>query len=577
MRRYWDHLVRSTEKRVEDFLERQIRDRGREDFGRMESQVIEGKETIYQLTNALCVYFCQESGYYKDAGLWTAILDGVGFVERWQRPDGSLDYPICNFYSAPDTAFCFRRLYGAWEVLRRYGSTEKEKELQERYLILLLRCIPILLYGGFHTPNHRWAVLAALLCEEKLVRENPELALETADFAACSYASPASFSDGEELCVRLRERAGQYLAEGIDGDEDGGYAERSTGNYNAVVDKSLMLAYEMTGDEDFLGYVERNLEMMLYYFDGDDTIFTQNSTRQDQGKAVYGDPYFYLYTYMAARTGSSRLDGAAHKFIADNRKRGDLAPDCLYIFMTHEELRRYEFRGYGFPETYRKYFPASQVLRVRKPGYVYTVLNHRAGFLFLKFGSLPLALRIGEAYCDVRNFVPQRMETEEGGCTLTAETEGWYYQPLKEPQGTSDWWRMDHSKRERLVTSRLRITVRIRELENGLSVTVKSEGLDGLPLRVELEIPAGGVLENETVRLTAGKGESLILKSGELKLRYGNQKLKVGPGYGTHSFQGHYSGEKKNEAGYSVFLNDYTPYERTFSILEDPILSILEE
>ena len=108
MRRYWDHLVRSTEKRVEDFLERQIRDRGREDFGRMESQVIEGKETIYQLTNALCVYFCQESGYYKDAGLWTAILDGVGFVERWQRPDGSLDYPICNFYSAPDTAFCFR-------------------------------------------------------------------------------------------------------------------------------------------------------------------------------------------------------------------------------------------------------------------------------------------------------------------------------------------------------------------------------------------------------------------------------------------------------------------------------------
>ena len=60
----------------------------------------------------------------------------------------------------------------------------------------------------------------------------------------------------------------------------------------------------MTGDGSFLGYVERNLDMMLYYIDGDDTIFTQNSTRQDQGKALYPDQYFYLYTYMADKTGS---------------------------------------------------------------------------------------------------------------------------------------------------------------------------------------------------------------------------------------------------------------------------------
>ena len=39
----------------------------------------------------------------------------------------------------------------------------------------------------------------------------------------------------EELTEKLKARAGQYLAEGIDGDEDGEYAERSTGNYKKPI------------------------------------------------------------------------------------------------------------------------------------------------------------------------------------------------------------------------------------------------------------------------------------------------------------------------------------------------------
>ena len=103
-------------------------------------------------------------------------------------------------------------------------------------------------------------------------------------------------------------------------------------------------------------------------------------------------------------------------------------------------------------------------------------------------------------------------------------------------------------------------------------------------------VPAGSVLENDTVRLTAGRGESLILRDGYMTLYQGvdlsaikgdsnsfgyaalyqqNQKLVIGPGYGTHAFKGHYSGEEKNEAGYSIYLNDYTPYEHTFRIVAE--------
>ena len=128
MKRYWPHIVRSTEKMVEDYLAKQVKDSSRPDYGRMPSEIIEGKLTIYLLTNAVCLYFCKESRYYKDEKLFDAIKTGLSFIERWQRDDGSLDYPSCNFYSAPDTSFCFRRLYGAWNILEKHAQTEEEKE-----------------------------------------------------------------------------------------------------------------------------------------------------------------------------------------------------------------------------------------------------------------------------------------------------------------------------------------------------------------------------------------------------------------------------------------------------------------
>ena len=240
----------------------------------------------------------------------------------------------------------------------------------------------------------------------------------------------------------------------------------------------------------------------------------------------------------------------------------------MYIFMMYDWLLDYEFKGYGFLPEYRKFFRGSQVLRVKKENYGYSVLNNKAAFLFLKFGSLPIGLRIGESYCDIRNFIPKSIEVKDNGCVLKAEAGGWYYQPFKEDQGTSDWWAMDHTKRDKIHTSKVAITVTLSELENGLDIHVKAEGMSGLPLRVELDVPAGVVLENETMCLTAGKGESMILRGGELNLHEGAQKIVIGPGYGTHAFKGHYSGEERNEYGYSIFLNDYTPYDRSFRIVD---------
>ena len=539
------HLLKGAEYRTRQFMGSQVKNPASLQYGGIKGDIWEAKPTIYALASALAVYFHEDSCFYKSKELYQAVDLALDFIARTQREDGSFDYPSCNFKSAADTSFCFKRLIAAYRLLVKYGNPADEAitVLKEKYLTIMHKALDAIREGGFHTPNHRWGIAAALLQGSNL------------------------FAAEKEFAAGLKNRAEQYLAEGIDGDEDGEYAERSTGNYNAVVNNAMMAMYQETGDEAFLGYVDRNLSMMLTYMDPDDTIFTQNSTRQDQGKLEYADKYFYQYLYMCSREKNPAFDGAAHKIIKDNMERGDLAPDCLHIVMNHDEMMGYHFEEYGFLEEYRKFFRHAGVLRVRKPSYTYTVLNGKSAFLYFKSKGTTLCVKIGESCCDIRNFIPQTIEELPDGCRLEAEAQSWYYLPFKEKQDTSDWWKMDQSKREKLISSRLKTTLEIREKEQGLELNLKAEGLDRLPLRLEICIPAGVSIEHPAFALEAGAGESMILKDGYLEIHDGLTTVEIGPGFGEHSFKGHYSGEEINSAGYTVYANGYTPLEKHFSLM----------
>ncbi len=542
MKRYIGHIIRCAEKKVDHFLSLQVKDKTRNDFGGMKSEIYEVKPTIYVMADAVSVYANSDSRYYHDKTLRIAMNHALDFIAGTQRENGSFDYPSCNFNSTPDTSFCFKRLIASYRILMQYEK--KEEELIGKYRAILLRSLIALSEGGFHTPNHRWGITAALMQGANLVED-------------------------QELKAKLIARAVQYIAEGIDGNEEGEYAERSTGNYNAVVNNAMMAMYEESGDEYYLGFVERNLKMMMYYFDPDDTIFTQNSTRQDQGKAAYPDKYFYQYLYMAARNEDPLFDKVAHKIIKDNMERGDIAPECLHIIMLHKEMEEHEFMGYGFLETYRKHFEEAGVMRVKNKKFGYSILSGKSAFIFIKFEETLIYLKIGESYCDIRNFIPEKLEVSEKKYTLSSTAKGWYYLPFEEKQDTTDWWKMDHSKRNLQISSELKVQVEIEELENGLEFKVKSRGLDRLPLRVEVCIPAGAILDHENFYMMAQKGGSMVLRDGYLTMQHEDQKIKIGPGYGNHEFGGHYSGEEINDVGYTIYLNDYTPYERTFSITSE--------
>lgn len=553
MKRYIDYLIRSEEHRVDEMLFLQIKDKNDLCYGLMRGDVIEAKPTIYMMATALALYLNSRSRYYKSEKLMEALQLAADGVARVQRKSGYIDYPCCNFFSAPDTSFCYKRLNDGYRLMKKYQDVADTTILQKKYLAIMRMAAEAIRDGGFHTPNHRWGICAALMQAAKL------------------------FADDTEFAKSLMDRTVLYLKEGIDGNSEGEYAERSTGNYNAVVNNAMMAMYQCSKDVKYLGYVERNLNMMMYYIEPNDMVFTQNSTRQDQGKEIFMDKYLYQYLYLLAYDGTdgfikltpeehARFDGAAHQIIKGCAETGRQAPNCLHLLMIYDKTLDYTFENCGFLKTYHKLFKEAGVLRVKKENYSYTVMKNRSAFLYFNVNGLEAFLKIGESYCEIRNFVPDEMDVQEGKTVLSHTARGWYYLPWKEKQNTSDWWQMDHKKRDLMITSDLHTQVVIAELADGLEISVDTDGLERLPLRMELCVPSQTTLENDHFCMETVAGKSMVLSDDYVTMTKGLTSIEFGPGACEHHFKGHYSGEEVNADGYTIYCNTYTPTKRVYTL-----------
>lgn len=553
MKRYIDYLIRSEEHRVDEMLFLQIKDKNDLCYGLMRGDVIEAKPTIYMMATALALYLNSRSRYYKSEKLMEALQLAADGVARVQRKSGYIDYQCCNFFSAPDTSFCYKRLNDGYRLMKKYQDVADTTILQKKYLAIMRMAAEAIRDGGFHTPNHRWGICAALMQAAKL------------------------FADDTEFAKSLMDRTVLYLQEGIDGNAEGEYAERSTGNYNAVVNNAMMAMYQCSKDVKYLGYVERNLNMMMYYIEPNDMVFTQNSTRQDQGKEIFMDKYLYQYLYLLAYDGTdgfikltpeehARFDGAAHQIIKGCAETGRQAPNCLHLLMIYDKTLDYTFENCGFLKTYHKLFKEAGVLRVKKENYSYTVMKNRSAFLYFNVNGLEAYLKIGESYCEIRNFVPDEMDIQEGKTVLSHTARGWYYLPWKEKQNTSDWWQMDHKKRDLMITSDLHTQVVITELADGLEISVDTDGLERLPLRMELCVPSQTTLENDHFCMETVAGKSMVLSDDYVTMTKGLTSIEFGPGACEHHFKGHYSGEEVNADGYTIYCNTYTPTKRVYTL-----------
>lgn len=532
--------MRDTEKRVSRFLRIQIKDQGKDRGGFYDEKgIVQPKFALYCVTSAIAVYCNRDSVMYGDPQVYTMICQGLQYALRWQHENGLFDFITCNFMSAPDTAFCIKRILPAFRYLEKNRSTNEEESVYQALSTIIERGAKGLVKGGFHTPNHRWAIASMLMECGKLF-------------------------DDESMI----NRANDYLKEGIDCNEDGEYAEKSAGNYNRINNDAMISLGHTTGDKQYFEYAARNLRMMLTYIEPDGNIFTGNSTRWDNGLKIYPSDYYMEYLEMGIELNIPEfLDMANYIFCLAEEKNMD-APDQLIHYMNHPQWIETEHEGVWSQTPCSRFYKESGIARVHNPKFTYTVMKEKTGFLHLSTKSMELLMKLGGGYFEHRGFEARSMEQAPDGSFYLEQTmTGWYYLPFEEKQNTSDWWKMENQKREKVLGPDLHLQAHIRETENGLEVCLKVTGVEKAPFRVEIAVSGADYVRGSQFELKADPGKNMILKEGTASFINSQESIEIGPGFGTHRFTaGNFGSEEASACGFTVYFTDYTEFEHTFQI-----------
>jgi hypothetical protein len=542
MRSHYEQIIRDTEKRAVRAMKTQNLDPNSPYYGAfvMPNGVYMQKHALYCIADIGAVYCNLESKLYHDEKLLASMLIGLDYVRAQQHENGLFDYITCNFFSAPDTAFCIGIILHLAQFLKR------KEALVAGEAALLAKLDPIihdggrgLLEGGFHTPNHRWAIAALLATCGKLYGE-----------------------------ADLTQAAFQYLNEGIDCNEDGEYSEKSAGNYNGVNNQAMLLLAEALDDDSFEQHVIRNLNMMLTYWEPDDSIFTANSTRFDKDRLVYPEGYYWFYLYLGAKYNIPEFAAMANYTFDIVREKNILSPNVLIRYMLHPELIDFESDVCGTPTQYHAYYADSGIARVRREGYTYTVMKDKSNFLYVHNGDIKLAVKIGGSFCEHRAFKAETMEMDETGAFHLHQTmRGWYYLPFPEKPATSDWWQMDNASRPKKLGPDMDIDVTVRETEDGIDVDIRTSGVEGAPWRVELAFSGIDRISNDHMTMPVRGDEVLVLKDSFFTVSNAVSTMEVGPAFGVHHFtDGKEDSEAKTPGAATVYLTDYTAFHHTISI-----------
>lgn len=550
---HYQIVLQGAEKRVKQLLANQYQ--GRNELHRggivdINTLMVSPKLSIYTFNSLVALFLNRDSRYFRSEDLLSSIKELLDYIERIQRPDGRFDLLSVNFFSAPDTAFMTQRLNLAYRLIDRYGKGESASELKERLKEVITKAGYGIVKGGFHTPNHRWVITSALIISYNIT--------------------------GIEEFKKTAER---YLAEGIDCNEEGEFSERSTGIYNAVNDNALILLSEELGRPDLLEHVRRNLEMLLTYLEPDGSLYTGNSTRQDQGKRFYPDNYYHLYLYMANYLNNGRFASIANRIIMTDRLYSNVQSyaESLYLFMLHPELKNFNVKEEPLPTNFEKFYRQSGVVRIRRGDYTITITENSTRFLEFKVGKLRSYMKIctsfGQSIAQFNtNVFDERWQREARTSPIRKGPEGYeleynaymtYYLPFDNLTEELEWGNMHYEKRKLTDKIRLNIRVLIREIEDGVRVRIKTDGCDRVPVKIELGFDPGCLVEGDSFVLRGKPGESIVASSGLVRVSKEDDIISVGPAFGKHIFTSEMRGsEPQSENDFTVYFTDFTHLDR---------------
>lgn len=556
MESHYKKIVKDTDRRVIASMQRQIMDGGNACYGGFwdGTGIVQAKYAIYQVVPMIAAYCCTDSAFYRSGEIFERIIAGLTYIRGVQHENGLFDYITCNFFSAPDTAFCLKKLLPVYEYLRGMGEEEispaekvswigkittGEMEILRRLEEIIKDGADGMLAGGFHTPNHRWAIASILM--------------------ACSKYFGSR---------KMEEAANTYLKEGIDCNEDGEFSEKSAGNYNRINNDAMILLSQVTGDTTYEQHVLRNLRMMLTYIEPDGSIFTANSTRFDKDLLVYPTDYYMEYLRMGQKYNIPEFLAMCN-FIFDLAGEKNLAaPDCLIWFMLCPQYRNLEFgESYDFGN-FHAFYRDSGIVRGRNGRFTYTVMSGKSNFFYLHSGTIKLEVKVCGSFCEHRAFKADNIEQlPGGGYHLNQVMRGWYYLPFEDAPKTSDWWKMNQATRPKKYGPDMQIDVWVQEVQGGVDIRVKTSGVEGAPWRIELAFLGVNFLTSRQIDMPLTGSEVLVAKEGEVEVTNGFDTLLIEPCFGKHHFiEGKEDSEEKTPGAFTLYLTDYTAFDREIHI-----------
>ncbi|MCC6728593.1 MAG: hypothetical protein IT208_04565 [Chthonomonadales bacterium] len=478
----------------------------------------------------------------NDDTLLARSVLAAAWLERAQRPSGCIDLLDCNYDSAPDAAFAVQNLAAAVELGRPLASrSPRWASLLAAIERFLRRAVGGMVAGGFHTPNHRWVIAAALAQAGALY---PDLDVTPTVTA--------------------------YVAEGFDLDADGAFIERSPAVYDGICDRSLMLLAAYTGCKGAIEAARANLEWNLHLLHADGTTETGLSRRQDHGTRAV--PYGLVAPLLLcdAAQPTPHLRAAARFLWEQGAAAGQ--QDGLWAWYA---MQRHGEPGPTSPDdvpaSYRRWFPANGLWRLRRGPLSASAFRGRTALLGLRYGQAELtAIRASLSYFGVGNLSARA--AEERGAGLRAELAGeerphrpGYELPLGRPVAP-DAWRETISERDWIPSPHAAAEMEVREAPDGIDLALRTPHEPaGVTAQVALDFAPGGTWETGDICLRPTAGQTIFLKAGEGTMRWGHDVIAVGPGAHAHRMWRMRDTEAAPES-VRVLLTFITPFEHVLRV-----------
>jgi hypothetical protein len=476
------------------------------------------------LEMAAASFLASGSRHRTSADLLARIRLAAKFLERSQSPEGNIDLLSTNFNSPPDTGFVVHNVGTAAAIAKMYGASEVLSALRP----FVTKAGAGIAAGGIHTPNHRWVICSALAQIHDV------------------FPDPA-----------YPRRIVQWLAEGIDIDEDGQFIERSTVTYNTVTDRAFTVMAAKLKRPELLDPVRRNLQAMMYLLHPDGEVVTEVSKRQDQFVRGTMSGYWFPVNYLAIHDRDGRLAAMARGLTQNAR---------LSALLEYPELNQVLPPAEALPEDYEKWFPAIGLARIRRGRHDATlVLKESSRFFSARNGDVVInAVRFATSFFGKGQFVPESCVKTGTKYVFRQSLSAPYYQPLTPPQ-IVDYknWGTIKAKRMQTQICKLEQSATVTENRSGFELRLQSGGTAGVPVAVEISLRDGGKLEG--CRPAPHVAGAWILEKDFATYRVGGDTLRIGPGASAHLLT-QLRGAEDKLPGQSVYLTGYTPFDQTLRV-----------